>query len=575
MFLGVFGAAAAAVGATVLLHSLWMRSALLGDVETDLSHRARVAVDLLRSPAHDGSPDDVRNLAELLDVRLTLISSDGRVLADSSVDDGLLPTIENHGQRPEVVAAGRSGRGLDIRRSRTTGIETMYAAIAAQVGPVAVVRVALPLTAAESRLALVWPVAGIGLATGLIAALLLTLATSALLSRRIRAVAEAAERYQAGDFSTPAADYGQDEIARVASTLDHTARDLGRRLDEMARERAHMDAILSGMAEGIVLVDAGGRLVLTNPAMQQLLQLPDPAAGRHYTEVVRQPDITVRLAAALDGKRPETVEVQVDPAGRRTCAASVVPVPAARGGGAVLVLHDVTDIRRADQVRRDFVANVSHELRTPLTAIRGYLEALHDAPSPDDANRFLSVIERQALRMERLVQDLLHLARLDAGQETLERATCQVDRIVHAIERDMQSVLETRRQRIRLDIGANAAVVAADPAKLQDVLTNLITNAISYAPPDTVIDLSTRRVEDGVEVVVADRGPGIPSTDLERVFERFYRVDRSRSHDLGGTGLGLSIVRHLVELHGGRVGAGHRDGGGAELTVFLPDLPTA
>jgi len=574
IFLGVFGASAAAVGVTVALYGWWMRGALLADVQTDLLHRADVAAELLGDSSAP-SRADARTLARLLDVRITLVAADGRVLADSSVDDSLLPTLENHGQRPEIAQARGTGRGIDVRRSRTTGIETMYAAIAVSQPPTAFVRAAQPLTTVESRLALVWPLAGAGLATGLGAALLLTWMMSVLLSRRIRAVAEAATRYQSGDFSTPAADYSGDEIGRVADTLDQTARDLGRRLEDMARERAHMDAILTGMAEGIVLLNGSGRLVLTNPAVRGMLQLPDPTSGRHYTEVVRQPDITAQLAVALTGGAPQTVEVQLPPESRRTYAASVVPVPASRGGGAVLVLHDVTDIRRADEVRRDFVANVSHELRTPLTAIRGYVEAMQDAGVPDDARQFLNVIERQALRMERLVQDLLKLARLDAGQETLERVECSVAGIVQAIERDLQGTLNGRRQRIQIDIASDASTVQADPAKLHDVLNNLVSNASNYGPVDSAIDVTARRVNRGVELTVADRGAGIPEADRARIFERFYRVDRSRGRDPGGTGLGLSIVRHLVELHGGQVRADAREGGGTLLTVFLPDpLPT-
>jgi two-component system phosphate regulon sensor histidine kinase PhoR len=573
MFAGVFGASAAAVGVTVVLYAFWMRAALMTDVETDLLHRAGVAAELLRPPAPGSLQDRALTLGDLLGVRLTLIGADGAVLADSSVDGGRLPAIENHGRRAEIVAARSGGAGVEVRRSSTTGIGTMYAARAIDQPPVAFVRVALPLTDVESRMGLVWPAAGLGLGIGLAAALVLTWMLSVILSRRIRAVADAAARYQAGDFSQPAAGYGRDEIGMVAATLDRTARDLGRRLGDMARERAHMEAILTGMAEGIVLVDAGGRLVLTNPAVRAMLHLPDSSAGRHYTDVVRQPDITRQLATALSGTMPAPVEVHLHPEARRTCTASVVPVPAARGGGAVLVLHDITDIRRAHEVRRDFVANVSHELRTPLTAIRGSVEALHEAASPAETGRFLEVIERQAFRMERLVQDLLRLARLDAGQETVARAECAIDDLVRGVERDLEGLLGSRRQRVRLDVAPGAAVVHGDPAKLHDVLQNLIGNASAYGPPDSAIDVSASRVEGGIAIVVADRGPGIPEADLTRVFERFYRVDRSRGRDPGGTGLGLSIVRQLVELHGGRVRANRREGGGAAFTLFLPDAP--
>jgi len=339
----------------------------------------------------------------------------------------------------------------------------------------------------------------------------------------------------------------------------------------MARERAHTDAILSGMVEGVVLLNEGGRLVLTNPAVRSMLRLPEPAEDRHYLEVVRHPDITAQIASALAGGRPARVEVQLDRDARRVFVAHVVPVARERGGGAVLVLHDITDLRHADQVRRDFVANVSHELRTPLTAIRGYVEALIDAPpEPERAREFLEIIARHAMRMERLVRDLLRLARLDAGQETLERVACSVVSLVSGVEREMESLLEVRGQRIDTNIAQDATHVAGDAAKLHDVLRNLIENASNYSPEGATIEVAARRTDGLIAITLADRGPGVPEADLPRIFERFYRVDRSRTRDPGGTGLGLSIVRHLVELHGGRVSAANRPGGGAVFTVRLP-----
>jgi two-component system phosphate regulon sensor histidine kinase PhoR len=301
-----------------------------------------------------------------------------------------------------------------------------------------------------------------------------------------------------------------------------------------------------------------------------MLRLPEPAADRPYLEVVRDPAITAQVSRALAGERTPPVEVQLDGDQRRIYVANVVPVPAARGGGAVLVLHDVTDIRRADQARRDFVANVSHELRTPLTAVRGYVEALTDEADRDQQRRFLEIIMRHTLRMERLVRDLLRLARLDAGQEALERTSCSVSATTAAVVHEMQVQLSARRQDVALDLADDATHVPADPAKLHDVLRNLVENASHYGPEGSTIDVRSRRDGDAVVLIVADRGPGIPEAERLRIFERFYRVDRSRARDPGGTGLGLSIVRHLVELHGGQVAARPRDGGGAELVVRLP-----
>jgi two-component system phosphate regulon sensor histidine kinase PhoR len=236
----------------------------------------------------------------------------------------------------------------------------------------------------------------------------------------------------------------------------------------------------------------------------------------------------------------------------------------------VLVLHDITDLRRADQIRRDFVANVSHELRTPLTAVRGYVEALIDGPADaETTRRFLDVIARHAARMERLVKDLLRLAQLDAHQEVPEITTCHLQGVFEAVVVELAPAIEARRHEVTIDVAPDAAEVEADPAKLHDVVRNLVENAVNYSEDAGHVRLEARRAAGDVMIAVSDSGPGIPPDDLTRVFERFYRVDKSRSRP-GGTGLGLAIVRHLVELHGGRVRADNRPEGGARFTVTLP-----
>jgi two-component system phosphate regulon sensor histidine kinase PhoR len=236
----------------------------------------------------------------------------------------------------------------------------------------------------------------------------------------------------------------------------------------------------------------------------------------------------------------------------------------------VLVLHDISELRRADQIRRDFVANVSHELRTPLTAIRGYVEALLDGPgSADDTRRFLEIIGRHSTRMERLVKDLLRLARLDARQEVLEAVPCDLPQLFHGVAADLAPALDGKGQRITIDVPPEAATVLADPAKLHDIVRNLVENAVNYSPAATEIRVDAARRGGQVAIRVSDSGPGIPPEDLTRVFERFYRVDKSRSRP-GGTGLGLAIVRHLVELHGGTAAAANGPAGGAVFTITLP-----
>jgi two-component system, OmpR family, phosphate regulon sensor histidine kinase PhoR len=350
--------------------------------------------------------------------------------------------------------------------------------------------------------------------------------------------------------------------------------ELSRRVSELETDRARMAAILSGMVEGVLVVDGDGRLRLVNDAARAMLNLEDNLLGRHYVEAVRQPGVVGQLGAALKGEHRPPIEVPLDPvsvaAGPRIFRAQATPATVERAG-AVLVLHDISDLRRVDRVRRDFVANVSHELRTPLTAVRGYVEALMEEPI-DTAQRmkFLEVIDRHTGRMERLVRDLLRLARLDAQQETADLHSLDVGTLFRSVTSDLAERIE--RQKIHVDIGVtpDAETIQADPTKIHDAVRNLVENAVNYSSEGGRVELGARTEGGRVLLTVSDEGPGLPEADFGRVFERFYRVDKSRTRDPGGTGLGLSIVRHLVELHGGRVKAANRPHGGAIFTISLP-----
>ncbi len=345
---------------------------------------------------------------------------------------------------------------------------------------------------------------------------------------------------------------------------------MSRRVTELETERARMAAILSGMVEGVLVVDGEGRLRLVNDAARRMLNLESDLVGRHYVEAVRQPGVVRQLGAALRGEQGAPIEVPLGAAeAPRIFRAQATPATAS--GGAVLVLHDISDLRRIDRVRRDFVANVSHELRTPLTAVRGYVEALlEDSAESDQRKKFLEVIDRHTARMERLVRDLLRLARLDALQETVELRPIEPASLFHSVSSDLSERIDRKRIQVDVRVDSAAETIEADTTKMHDVLRNLMENAVNYAPDGGRIELGARLDGERVLLTVADNGPGVPETDLERVFERFYRVDKSRTQDPGGTGLGLSIVRHLVELHGGRVKADNRKEGGAIFTISLP-----
>jgi two-component system, OmpR family, phosphate regulon sensor histidine kinase PhoR len=353
---------------------------------------------------------------------------------------------------------------------------------------------------------------------------------------------------------------------------------LARRLGELETDRARMAAVLSGMVEGVLAVDGDGRLRLANDAARRMLKLDSDLLGRHYVEAVRQPGIVGQLGAALKGEQRLPIEVPLAAVsaagGPRIFRVQATPATA-EGGGAVLVLHDISDLRMADRVRRDFVANVSHELRTPLTAVRGYVEALMDGPiEPEKQRQFLEVIDRHTGRMERLVRDLLRLARLDAQQEIADVQTIEVATLFGSASSDLSERIERQRLHIDVKVKPAAAVIKADPTKMHDALRNLLENAVNYSAEGAHIELEAHADGDRVLLSVSDHGPGIPDADLSRVFERFYRVDKSRTSDPGGTGLGLSIVRHLVELHGGTASAANRPEGGAVFTIALPHKRT-
>jgi two-component system, OmpR family, phosphate regulon sensor histidine kinase PhoR len=572
VFIGAVAAATVSLLVAALLLSWEVRQRQRVAIEQRLSDEARVVADLISAGSVDDASLDreADRVGQFIASRVTFIAEDGRVVGDSTQSGAALAALENHGARPEVLAARQDRPGVSQRYSTTLGTDMLYVAVRASHPIVRYVRLALPLTEIEDQLATIRTMTLLALGVAIPVALLVSWIVSAPLGRRVRAIAAVASRYAAGDLSKPAYDYGGDELGDVARVLDASVQEVGRRVEELSRDRARMEAILSGMVEGVLLVDRSGRLQLANRAAQQMLHVDATAIGRPYLEVIRHPDIAAQLTAALRGDDAAAQDLVLSRDPNRVFVARAAPVSATGGGGAVLVLHDITDLRQADQIRRDFVANVSHELRTPLTAIRGYLEALSDEPGQSEsAQRFVEIIGRQSARMERLVTDLLRLARLDARQETLEPEPCDIRQIYHAVVTDLAPAIETKRQRITIDVPSAEYAVEADPAKLHDVVRNLVENAVNYSPEGAEVRLSAARADGTFSMTVADSGPGIPPQDLTRVFERFYRVDKSRARP-GGTGLGLAIVKHLVELHGGRVNAANRSEGGAVFTVTLP-----
>ena len=580
LFLAAFGIAALSLLLAAALVAWLLERQLLDRITTDLLAEARLVADLVArsgpAPTVAALDREADSLGVSLGARVTIIEPGGRVVGDTAEDGPSLAAMENHGGRPEIELARAAGAGVTRRYSTTVERDLLYAAVRVDHPGVAFVRLALPLTAVDDQIASVQRGTAGGLLLALAGALVLAWVTSAAMSRRVSGIAAVARRYAAGDLTQQIGPYGDDEIGTVARALDASVQELGRRLAELSRNRRLTDAILGSMTEGVLVVDAHGRVKMANDAVRRVLQIVETPIDRHYVELIRHPEVAKQIGRALQAGGSSQTEITLSTEPVRVCLASAAPYTEQDEPGVVIVLHDMSDYRRAVQIRQDFVANVSHELRTPLTAIRGAVDALADETEVAVRQRFLDIVARHTNRMERLVTDLLRLAGLDAGQEVLHPDACSTATVFSNVAAELAPVLETKQQRVQARIEPGAERLLVDPVKIHDVIRNLVENAAHYAPERSAIELDAAIADSGNAVVlrVSDRGPGIPDTDLTRVFERFYRVEHSRTRNPGGTGLGLAIVKHLVGLHDGTVEAANRADGGSVFTIVVPKRPS-
>jgi two-component system, OmpR family, phosphate regulon sensor histidine kinase PhoR len=369
-------------------------------------------------------------------------------------------------------------------------------------------------------------------------------------------------------------------VGRLARLFDVVAPLLDDRITRLEQDRQQLSAVLSGMAEGVIAIDARSRLLFANASADELFGLAPGSVGRLVPELIRSPQVQGVVESTLAGSEPFRGEITMatrEPALRvqtRVLSVHGTPLPGSPAPGAVLVFHDVTDLRRLERMRQDFVANVSHELKTPLASIKAYTETLLNGALHDEIVnvRFLHRIEEQAERLNQLILDLLSLARLESGHEVYDHGPLAVTPVIAACTEVHRERAAAKSLTFRLDLGPldDATLVLADEEAIRQILDNLIDNAIKYTPDQGIVRVTCKATESQVVIEVADSGIGIPRDDLPRVFERFYRVDKARSRELGGTGLGLAIVKHLVQSIGGQISVTSRVGAGTRFTVQLP-----
>ena len=505
-------------------------------------------------------------------VRVTVIASDGLVLADSQSDP---QTMENHAGRPEIREALANGDGLSVRHSVSINRDLLYyaARFSMPSGPPIVLRFAVPLLTVNDE---VWAFRRRFWLSSVVMLLVTGMASlliSRTFSRRVERLQSFSRRVAEGDFRPIDADRSGDALEALAVSLNDSATRLDRAMRTLREERNLSAAILGSMVEGVAVVNSSERLLFANEGFAGILELDaPPQPGRSLLEVVRQTELIEAVRDVLKGAPRVEAEIVTGTLRQRFFAATVASVKATENSGAVVVLHDITDLRKLERVRRDFVANVSHEFKTPLTAIQGFAETLLAGAMDDPQHRvrFLQIILEHSRRLARLTDDLLELSKMDADRLALEVDRLSASQLVQSCVETTQRVANEKHLRVSINLPQSLPDVAADRRRIAEVLQNLLDNAIQYTPAGGEIVVSASAGGQEVTFTVSDTGIGIPQVDQPRIFERFYRVDVARSREVGGTGLGLSIAKHLVEAHGGRIWVESEVGRGSQFHFTVP-----
>ena len=542
----------------VVLVDNQLRDRLRADTIAALGREARVVA------AHWRPGGDASVLAHgdgaALGHRVTLIGPDGIVVGDTDFEPAQLATLENHATRPEVLIAHDSGLGSAERKSPSNGDQEFYVAIRAPNGTARVSMSARSYYASLDSARSQVEVAG---AAALVVALLLAAGLARGLARPVIELREVALALASGNFARRPLLSGPEEVADLGAALRQLAEQLEARIEALRSDETLLEQLTEALNQGVIAVNAARLVVRLNETGRRLLEVPDtlPFPVEHLP---RKRELHDALTAAINGTSTDGVEIVI---GDFTMALTARPLPS---GGAVVALFDLTRVRRLEAVRRDFVANVSHELRTPLTIVGGFAETLvHDDPPDNSRRQFADRILTNTRRMQRIVDDLLDLSRIESGgwmpkAQPLDIAAIAADTIGAA-----RDAVSNKPVMLEADIAADARVVTADETAVRQILGNLIENAIRHTARGGIAIFARRR-GDMIELGVRDSGTGIPAEHLPRIFERFYRVDPGRSRNEGGTGLGLSIVKHMVEAHGGRVSADSSVGVGTMITAHFP-----
>ena len=559
--------------------STTFREFFLDKTAADLKVRAFFLESKIKPWLISGKADQINTVCNELGLRtatrITVVLPSGRVVADS---DQLPSSMDNHGNRPEVIAALDNKTGRKVRFSNTLKQKMMYVAIPLKSpnGVSGVLRAAIPLTSIDDALENIYKkVFAGGLAIALLAALL-SFWVSRRISLPLEKMKEGAEHFAEGKLGHKLSVPDSLEFGALAESLNKMAIQLDDRINTVLRQRNEQEAMLSSMVEGVLAVDKEERILHLNNAAAVLIESsPDQAKGRNVYEVVKDSSFKRFIAEILESSMALKKDIRVFDTSERILQVQGTNLCDLKGEiiGALIVINDLTRLRKLENVRSEFVANVSHELKTPITSIKGYVETLLEGAMHDnrDLEKFLKIILRQSNRLNAIIEDLLTLSRIEQNKED-SRLVFEPTNIRSVIEAALSLCESSAAEKeIRLSIDCRDDIKAnINPPLLEQAFVNLLDNAIKYSTAQSSVEIEVSEMEAELAVAVKDHGPGIEKKHLGRLFERFYRTDKARSRKMGGTGLGLAIVKHIVQTHKGRVDVTSLPDKGSTFYVYLP-----
>ncbi len=513
-----------------------------------------------------------KKLGDRIDARITIIALDGKVLGDSVEDPA---TMENHATRPEVRDALASGIGESTRYSTTLGTQMMYIAIPITDDGeiIGVARVALPLTQVQSSVNNIIVIIIIAIIIAAALVVLVAWFITRVTTRPIRELTRASREIASGEFGHKISVGTKDESGQLAHAFNEMSSKLKEMLAIISEDRARLAGILDNMADGVLLTDTEGHIVLTNNAARNLLNIGDKdAEGRPLIEVVREFEFNELLNTCLKTGREQIAQFESSTS-NRFLRVIAIPFADEKPGGALLLIQDLTEVRSLQTMRRELVGNISHEFRTPLAGIKAMIETLQDVAADDkEATKdFLSRIEVEVDRMAQLVAELTELSRIETGKAELELELIDLNGLVEEAITQLKPQVERQKLTLETSLENDLPAVLADKERLRQVMVNLIHNAIKFNRPGGSIKIRTESSEGSVLVEVSDTGIGIASDDLPHIFERFYKADKSRAGQ--GSGIGLAIAKHVVESHGGEIKVKSEEGKGTTFSFILPLKP--